>query len=259
MTTQRPPRANVLGVGISRINLPSALETLRGWLLRGERGYVCIRDAHGVILCQKDEALRQIHNHAGMVTPDGMPLVWFCRKLGYREVDRGYGPDLMRAVIADETLRFRRHFLLGGAPGVAEDLAAKLAQRYPGFSPVGIYAPPAEAAKDGIDEQAIRALNAANAEIVWVGLGSPKQERWMARHFTHCSATALLGVGAAFDFLSGRKAQAPRWIQRSGCEWAFRLFSEPRRLAGRYFRTIPAFVFLSMLAATGLRRFSLDE
>ena len=259
MKARRPPRANVLGVGISRVDLGAAVRTLAGWLERGERGYVCIRDAHGVVLCQRDEELRRIHNEAGMVTPDGMPLVWFCRALGYREVSRVYGPDLMCAVLQDETLRRRRHFLLGGAPGVAEALAAALAERFPGFHAAGLYAPPPEATQSGIDERALAELTAARAEFVWVGLGSPKQERWMARHAAHVTATAMIGVGAAFDFLSGRKAQAPRWLQRSGLEWMFRLATEPRRLAGRYLHTVPAFAVLSLLAATGLRQFSLDE
>lgn len=259
MIARRPPRANVLGVGISRVDLDAAVRTLAGWLERGEQGYVCIRDAHGVVLCQHDEELRRIHNDAGMVTPDGMPLVWFCRVLGYGEVSRVYGPDLMCAVLQDEALRRRRHFLLGGAPGVAEALAEALAGRFPGFRAAGIYAPPPEATQAGVDARALAALATARAEFVWVGLGSPKQERWMARHAPHVSATALIGVGAAFDFLSGSKAQAPRWVQRAGLEWVFRLATEPRRLAGRYLNTVPSFLYLSLLAATGLRRFPLDD
>ena len=259
MTPRRPPRANVLGVGISRVNLASAVQTLAGWLERSERGYVCIRDAHGVVLCQHDEQLRRIHNEAGMVTPDGMPLVWFCRALGYPEVARVYGPDLMCAVLADEALRRRRHFLLGGAPGVAAVLAEALAQRFPEFQAAGLYAPPPEATQSGIDRQALAAIEEARAEFVWVGLGTPKQERWMARHAAHVSAAAMIGVGAAFDFLSGCKVQAPRWLQRTGLEWVFRLATEPRRLAARYLYTVPTFAALSLLAATGLRHFSLDD
>jgi len=255
----RPPRANVLGVGISCVDLPAAVRTIANWIRDGEHGYVCIRDAHGVVLCQHDEELRRIHNEAGMVTPDGMPLVWFCRALGFRTVSRVYGPDLMCAVLADPALRVRRHFLLGGAPGVAAELARTLGRRFPGFSPVGTYAPPPEATADGVDERAVAALHASNAEIVWVGLGSPKQERWMARHLSHTAATAMIGVGAAFDFLSGRKPQAPGWMQRIGLEWLFRLVTEPRRLTGRYLKTIPAFIWLVILTATGLRSFPSPE
>jgi N-acetylglucosaminyldiphosphoundecaprenol N-acetyl-beta-D-mannosaminyltransferase len=254
----RPARANVLGVGVSRVDLPAAVRTLAGWVERGERGYVCIRDAHGIVLCQHDEELRRIHNDAGMVTPDGMPIVWFCRALGYRDVARVYGPDLMCAVLDDPVLRRRRHFLLGGAPGVAEALAAQLAQRYPGFAAAGIYAPPPEATGHGIDPNAVTAVANAQADFVWVGLGSPKQERWMARHYQHVPAAAMIGVGAAFDFLSGRKPQAPRWLRQAGFEWVFRLVTEPRRLARRYLHTVPAFIFLALLAATRLRRFSLE-
>jgi N-acetylglucosaminyldiphosphoundecaprenol N-acetyl-beta-D-mannosaminyltransferase len=259
LKARRPPRANVLGVGISRVNMASAVAAIAGWVQRGERAYVCIRDAHGVVLCQHDEELRRVHNEAGMVTPDGMPIVWFCRALGFNEVDRVYGPDLMCAVLADEELRRLRHFFLGGAPGVAEELDAALGQRYPGFKTIGIYAPPPEATANGIDAQTVAVLAAAKPDIVWVGLGSPKQERWMGRHHPHVSAAAMIGVGAAFDFLSGRKLQAPLWMQGSGLEWIYRLATEPRRLAGRYLRTVPTFLFLAALAATGLRRFPLEE
>lgn len=254
-----PPRANVLGVGISRVDLPRAVETIGGWLRSGTGTYVCIRDANGIVLSQRDPELRRIHNQAGMVTPDGMPVVWFCRALGCAEVNRVYGPDLMSAVLAEPVLRGRRHFLLGGAPGVAEALAEKLCARFPGLTVVGIYAPPPETASAGIDERAVALLREARAEIVWVGLGSPKQERWMARHSPQVPGAVMIGVGAAFDFLSGRKAQAPRWVQGSGFEWLFRLLTEPRRLAGRYLRTVPAFLFLAALAALGLRRFPLEE
>jgi N-acetylglucosaminyldiphosphoundecaprenol N-acetyl-beta-D-mannosaminyltransferase len=259
LSASRPKRANVLGVGVSRVDLASAVDTIAGWCEAGAGGYICIRDAHGVVLAQRDPEFRRIHNEAGMVTPDGMPVVWFCRLLGHGEVDRVYGPDLMAAVVADERLRRRRHFLLGGAPGVAEELARALAGRYPGFNPVGIYAPPPADTASGVDRKSLEALRAGKAEIVWVGLGSPKQERWMARHFAESGAVAMVGVGAAFDFLSGRKPQAPRWIQRSGLEWVFRLASEPRRLAGRYLRTVPAFLWLSALALLGLKRYTLDD
>ena len=255
----RPSRANVLGVGVSRVDIPAAVDTLVRWLEAGAGGYICIRDAHGVVLSQHDPEFRRIHNEAGMVTPDGMPLVWFCRWLGFREVSRVYGPDLMLAVIADERLRRRRHFLLGGGPGVAEDLSSVLGRQFPGFEPVGIYAPPPEDTLSGIDRRSIDAMVKAKAEIVWVGLGSPKQERWMARHFDASAAIAMVGVGAAFDFLSGHKPQAPKWLRGTGLEWIFRLASEPKRLAGRYLHTVPAFIYYSALALLGLKRYTLEE
>ena len=255
----RPERANVLGVGVSRVNMTSAVDTFARWIAEGRGGYVCIRDAHGVVLSQHDLEYRRIHNEAGMVTPDGMPLVWFCRWLGCKEVSRVYGPDLMQAVIADERLRGRRHFFLGGGPGVADALARALGERYPGFAPVGMYAPPPEDTQSGIDRRSLDAIAAAKAEIVWVGLGSPKQERWMARHFPAAGVVTMVGVGAAFDFLSGRKPQAQKWLRGTGLEWVFRLPSEPRRLARRYLHTVPAFLYLSLLAALGLHRVPLED
>ncbi len=244
-------------MGISAINLRRAVETIERWIQRGENHYVCVTGVHGVMESQRDEALRGIHNAAGLVTPDGMPLVWLSRLHGLGHVERVYGPDLMLACCASSLATGYRHFFYGGGLGVPEKLAARLGERYPGLVVAGGYSPPFGALSSSQDEQIVRLINGAAPDIVWVGLSTPKQERWMHEHVNRLKAPVLIGVGAAFDFVSGRKRQAPRWMQRSGLEWMFRLASEPRRLWRRYLVNNPLFVWKVMLQEVGARRYNL--
>lgn len=252
--TRTPARVNVLGVGVSAVNLASATATIDCWIDSGAHTYVCITGAHGVIESQKDESLRGIHNAAGMVTPDGMPLVWLSRLRGQRGVDRVYGPDLMADVCEKLRPQQRRHFLYGGGPGVAEKLAGQLKKRFPGIEIAGTYTPPFRPLTEDEDADVVRMINASRADIVWVGLSTPKQEFWMSAHAGRIDAPVMVGVGAAFDFHAGLKEQAPRWIQRSGFEWLFRLVTEPKRLWRRYAEIVPLFLLLVALESIGLRR-----
>jgi N-acetylglucosaminyldiphosphoundecaprenol N-acetyl-beta-D-mannosaminyltransferase len=249
------PRVNVLGVGVSAINMAQALETIEGWISRGDRRYVCVSGVHGIMESQSDPVLRDIHNSAGLVTPDGMPLVWLSRMHGYEHVERVYGPDLMLALCARSESCGYRHFLYGGAGDVPELLTARLQQRFPRLNVVGRYSPPFRPLTDEEDAEVVRMINESGADIVWVGLSTPKQERWMREHVGRLDAAALIGVGAAFDFHAGVKKQAPRWMQRNGLEWLFRLGSEPRRLWKRYLINNPRFVYGVLLQATKLRRY----
>ncbi|WP_270933773.1 WecB/TagA/CpsF family glycosyltransferase [Falsiroseomonas oryzae] len=235
-------RVNILGIGVSAITMRDATATLECWIRDRTPGYVCITGVHGVMESRRDTALQTIHNAAGMVTPDGMPLVWMARLLGFPHVERVYGPDLMREMSAISAARGYRNFYFGGATGVAEQLRDSMCRACPGLQVVGTACPPFHPPTEEEDAAAVRAINAARPDIVWVGLSTPKQERWMAAHRGRLDAPVLVGVGAAFDFLSGRKRQAPRWMQRNGLEWAFRMATEPRRLAGRYLRNNPAFL-----------------
>lgn len=253
----RLPRVNILGVGVSAINMAAALETIEGWIARREAHYVCVTSVHGVMESRRDEMLRQIHNSAGLVTPDGMPLVWLGRLRGFHRMERVYGPDLMLALCRQSVSRRYRHYLYGGAPGTPEQLADALQRQFPGLQVLGVYSPPFQPLTAEQDEQIVSAINAAAPDIVWIGLSTPKQERWMAAHVGRVTAPVLIGVGAAFDFLAGRKKQAPLWMQRNGLEWLFRLLTEPRRLWRRYLTSIPPFVFLSLLQVLGLRRYDL--
>jgi len=245
------PRANILGVGVSAINMEMALRTIGGWISRREPQYVCLTSVNGVIESQWDEELRRIHNAAGLVTPDGMPLVWLSRLMGYPYVGRVYGPDLMLAVCERSAEQGCRHFFYGGAPGVAEKLVVRLQSRFPGLKVTGVYSPPFRPLTSEEDQALAERINAAGPDIVWVGISTPKQERWMVEHVGRISAPVLIGVGAAFDFHAGLKRQAPSWMQRSGLEWLFRLMTEPRRLWRRYLINNSWFLWLILLQALG--------
>jgi len=247
-------RVDVLGVGVSATTLSDAAATIEGWIAQGAREYVCVTGMHGVMESQRDAALLGIHNAAGLVTPDGMSLVWVSRWKGYHEVSRVYGPDLMLALCERSPARGYRHFLYGGSPQVLDRLIERLQARFPGLSIVGSLAPPFRPTTEEEGRSEVARINAAAPDFVWVGLGTPKQEQWMARQRPLLQAPVLIGVGAAFDFHAGTKAQAPRWMQRSGLEWLFRLLSEPRRLWRRYLTNIPLFAGYLLLDALGLRR-----
>lgn len=238
-----PRRVDVLGVGVSAVDMETALATIDRWIATRESQYVCVTGVHGVMESQRDEELRRIHNRAGMVTPDGMPLVWLSRLAGQGHVRRVYGPDLMLACCQRSPRVGHRHFFYGGAEGVPQRLIDRLQARFPGLAVAGGYSPPFGALSPEEDEAIVRRINGANADIVWVGLSTPKQEHWMSEHRERLSAPVLIGVGAAFDFNAGLKRQAPRWMQQSGTEWLFRLLTEPRRLWRRYLINNPVFVW----------------
>jgi N-acetylglucosaminyldiphosphoundecaprenol N-acetyl-beta-D-mannosaminyltransferase len=256
---RQPParRANVLGVGVSPVSRAQATAVIDGWIGAGERQYVCVSGVHGVMESQRDPTLRAIHNGAGMVVPDGMPLVWLSWLRGFRHVERVYGPDLLLSCCGRSLETKYRHFFYGGADGVPERLVERLQARFPGLQVVGAWSPPFRPLTPDEDTEAVRRINEARPDIVWVGLSTPKQERWMAEHRGRISAPVLIGIGAAFDFHAGLKRQAPRWMQRSGLEWLFRLGTEPRRLWRRYLRNNPLFVWHIALQALGVKRYEI--
>lgn len=253
----RPQRVNVLGVGVSLVNMDSALDEIDQLIRDGDRSYVCVCSVHGVMECQRSDELRRIFNSAGMVTPDGMPLVWLARGRD-PQVSRVYGPDLMLAEFAQSVAAGHRHFLYGGGPGVSDRLAAAMRQKFPGLDVVGTLEPPFAPLDQLASPETAAAINASRPDVVWVGISSPKQERWMARMRPLLDAPVLIGVGAAFDFHSGMVRQAPRWMQRSGLEWLFRLITEPRRLWRRYLVNNPWFVWALALQRLGIRRYELE-
>jgi len=235
-------RIDVLGVGISAIDPDDALAEITRWLTDGIRHYVCVTGVHGVMEAQRDPELLRIHNDSGLTTPDGMPLVWAARFAGAANVRRVYGPDLMLAVCERAAERAWASFLYGSTDDVLERLRRNLCDRFPGLRIVGAFSPPFRELTDDEDDAVIQAINESGAQIVWVGLSTPKQERWMAAHIGRIDAAVLIGVGAAFDVHAGEVRQAPKWMQRSGLEWLFRLASEPRRLWRRYAINIPRFL-----------------
>jgi N-acetylglucosaminyldiphosphoundecaprenol N-acetyl-beta-D-mannosaminyltransferase len=252
-------RVNILGTAISATNLDQALLTIDRWVDVGERQYVCVCTVHTVMEGQRSDRLRRIVCSSGMSTPDGMPLVWLCRRAGNPSVGRVYGPDLMLAVLERSLSRRYRHFFYGGRDGVADELAQKMAERFPGLVVAGACSPPVGSVDRLGSPATIDVINRARPDIVWIGLGVPKQELLMASLRPLLEAPVLIGVGAAFDFHAGRAAQAPRWMMRNGLEWAFRLAHEPRRLARRYLINNPWFVYEVFCQSLGLKPYPLPE
>ena len=255
---EQAPRVNILGVGISAINQDYALNRIDGWIQDGRRQYVSVCTVHTVMECQKDEAMRNAINNAGMATPDGMPLVWLANRDSEQAVERVYGPDLMLAVCQHSADRGYKQFFYGGAVGVPELLSAELKSQFPGLQVVGSCSPPYRDLTHQEEEEIIAAINQADPDIIWVGLGTPKQDLWMARHRSSLKAPVLIGVGAAFDFHTKRLPQAPQWMQRSGLEWFFRLSQEPGRLWYRYLVYNPVFIVSVLQQRLGLRRYEIE-
>ena len=237
-STVGPRRVNILGVGVSAINMPQALTAIEGWIAQRQSRYVCVTGVHGIVESQGNNSLRRVHNAAGLVTPDGMPLVWLARLHGLEHVRRVYGPDLMLALCHRSISKGYRHFLYGGAEGVPDRLANRLKRRYPGLRIVGSYSPPFRSLTDEEDEQIVQAINEANPDVVWIGLSTPKQERWMAEHIGRLTAPVLVGVGAAFDFHSGNRPWAPAIVRRLGLEWAFRMLTGGRKTLVRNIKCV---------------------
>jgi N-acetylglucosaminyldiphosphoundecaprenol N-acetyl-beta-D-mannosaminyltransferase len=235
--------------------LLQAIEQLDSWIVNNQRSYVCVTPVHALMDLRKEPNLRRIAYNSALTTPDGMPIVWLLKAVGHKHVSRVYGPDLMLAVCQHGLSRNYRHFLYGSTPETLVMLSQRLQQKFPNIQITGSFAPPFRSLTNDEDQDVIHRINQSAADIVWVGIGSPKQERWMAEHIYKTNAKVMLGVGAAFDFHAGTKQQAPRWMQRSGLEWFFRLLSEPGRLWKRYLISNTMFIFLTFLQITGLKKF----
>lgn len=213
---------------------------------------VAATSVHGLVEGWRKPAFRAILQRSALVTPDGMPLVWVGRAKGAARMRRVYGPDLMLETFRQAAGTGVRHFLYGGAPGVADRLSEGLLARFPGTVVAGAHCPPFRELSDTeLDEDAAR-MDAAGADLVWLGLGTPRQERRAARLAKRTRAKVLVTVGAAFDFHTGRVRQAPRMLQRTGLEWAYRLSQEPARLWRRYLVNVPLFVILAAAELLGL-------
>jgi N-acetylglucosaminyldiphosphoundecaprenol N-acetyl-beta-D-mannosaminyltransferase len=254
-----PARVNVLGVGISVLNLDSAVAAIEQAVEHKRKGYVCVTGVHGVMEAQRDASLRAIFNRSLLTTPDGMPMVWAGRWAGHAEMGRVYGPDLMLRLCERSVGRGTTHFLMGGKEGVAAELEQRLEARFPGLRIVGTYTPPFRALEPAEEADLIARVAACKPDVLWVGISTPKQDRFMAAYAPKLDATVLIGVGAAFDFHTGRLRQAPRFVQRAGLEWLFRLGCEPRRLWRRYLVNNPWFLWASALQASGLKRYPIEE
>jgi len=236
------PRVDVLGVPMHAGTMDEAVAEVTRWVTDRDPSFGIFRDVHGIMASQRDRDVLDAHLRAGLVACDGTPLVWACRWAGVKSAQRVYGPDFVLAMCARAAETGMKSFFYGGKAGVAEQLGSTLQQRFPNFLVAGSYSPPFRAMTPDEDAEVVRMIDDSGADLVWVGLSTPKQELWMNAHVGRLQAPALLGVGAAFDFLTGEVRQAPRWLHRSGLEWVFRMAMEPRRLGRRYLENNPAFV-----------------
>ncbi|HEY2409158.1 MAG TPA: WecB/TagA/CpsF family glycosyltransferase [Polyangiaceae bacterium] len=250
---------NVLGVGVDAIDMETAVARIVDASKSRSGEYVCVTGVHGVMEAQRDPKLREILNQSLVTTPDGMPMVWLGRLAGFRRMRRVYGPDLMLEICRASVADGQSHYLYGGNTGVANELADCLRERVPGIRIVGTFTPPFRPLTADEESRLSQELEALQPDFFWVGLSTPKQERFMARYKGRLPAKVMLGVGAAFDMHTGRTKQAPGWMQRAGLEWLFRLLQEPRRLFKRYAVNNPAFVWKVLQQKVGLRQYSLGS
>ena len=249
----RPKTAEVLGVPLALTDYEQTMDWIDATVAERGKSYLSAAAVHLVMVAQEDEKTRDAVDDATLIVPDGQPLVWALRSLGH-EASRVYGPDLMAKYCERSAGTGVRMYLYGGRnQGALVELALRLRRRYPGLQIVGGYSPPFRELTDDEEQWVVDDINRSKADVVWVGIGQPKQEIWMREYRDRLEAPMLIGVGAAFDFHAGLVPQAPNWMQKLGLEWVYRLAQEPRRLWRRYARYNPRFVagFVRQKAGTG--------
>ena len=235
-----PPTCTVMGVDFAVLDLPAAVALLGANRDAWRGRYVCLGNVHTTVTASEDAAYRAVQNGAVLTLPDGGPIAAYSRRT-YPQAQRVAGPDLFHAMLAQGVEKGWRHYFYGSSPETVEKLREVLPRRYPGIAIAGIESPPFRPLTAEEDAAAVARINAARPDFLWVGLGAPKQENWMAAHAGKIDAV-MLGVGAAFDFEAGTVARAPKWVQRIGMEWFWRLLQDPGRLFGRYLRTNTKFL-----------------
>lgn len=257
MAEQTLKKFPILGVNISVINMDDASASIERAVSGREKIYVCVCPVSTIMECKRNRMVLESVNSADLATPDGMAVVWIGRMRGYKKIRRVYGPELMREICGVSGKKGYRNYLYGSNQTTLDKLNMRLNKTYPGLVISGSFSPPFRKLTAEEDKKIVNDINSSNPDIVWVGLGSPKQDLWMYEHREQVNAPVMIGVGAAFDFLAGVKPQAPRWIRNNGFEWLFRLATEPRRLWRRYLLDYPAFVcylFIDSLSSSLYRQ-----
>ena len=238
---------NVLDIEIHTTCINQTIQTIFKWIVNKEQHYVCVRDVHGIVRCQYDPVLRQIHQQSGLTVPDGMPLVWIGKLMGYHQMGRVYGPDLMMLLCQASVAKGVTHCLYGGQTiAQVQALKHELEQRYKGIQITGAFCPPFSSFKAFEDYQLINHLRSNETDILWVGVSTPKQEYIMAHLKKYTNTKVIIGVGAAFDILLKIQPDPPEWLKQAGLQWLFRSFQNPKRLGKRYMNVVPAFIFLML-------------
>jgi N-acetylglucosaminyldiphosphoundecaprenol N-acetyl-beta-D-mannosaminyltransferase len=243
-----PEKQRVLQVGVSKTSYAEVVALCREWAAErrarpdAKSHYIAVTSVHGLIMAEDDPQIRRTLNEADIATPDGMPIVWALRSFGAREQQRVYGPTLMLELCRDAAEHAHRIFLYGGREETLPILRARLEEKFPGLQIAGTYSPPFRSLTAEEDTKVQKMIRAADPDIIFVGISTPKQEKWMHEHRAAFPGVTMIGVGAAFDFHAGRTRQAPEWMQRNGLEWLFRLAVEPARLWRRYLLLTPRFL-----------------
>jgi N-acetylglucosaminyldiphosphoundecaprenol N-acetyl-beta-D-mannosaminyltransferase len=249
------PRVNILGVGVNAINMPQAVDLVSSAVSQGRKGYVCVTGVHGIMEAQKDPVFRTILNRSMLTTPDGMPTVWVGRLNAYSQMRRVYGPDFMMEVCSVSVERGYTHFLYGGVEGVADRLKSELTTKFPGLNVVGTYTPPFRPLNASENAELQATISKLRPDFFWVGLSTPKQERFMAEYLSKLDAKVMVGVGAAFDIHTGRAQDSPDWVKSAGLQWLHRLLQEPSRLWKRYLINNPIFMYKMTSQLLGLTKY----
>lgn len=245
--------ADVLGVKVSVVNMNLAVSLTHQWIAAGLPGYICVTGVHGVMEAQRDPEFLHILNRAAINLPDGMPMTWVGRLQGFQNMDRVFGPDFMAAICRLSVERGYRNFLCGGKPGTAELLSEALQKKFPGLKIVGTFTPPFRSLRKEEEEELVVQVLQSKPHIVWVGLSTPKQERFMTQFVSRFQAPLLIGVGAAFDYHTGGIRDCSTWIKRAGLQWLHRLIQDPKRLWKRYLLNNPAFIWHILWQLAGFR------
>jgi N-acetylglucosaminyldiphosphoundecaprenol N-acetyl-beta-D-mannosaminyltransferase len=239
---------NILDINIHTTNLHHSVQTILQWIQKKEQHYVCVRDVHGIVLSQHDPLLKRIHQNSGLTVPDGMPLVWIGRLLGFKSMNRVYGPDLMAYLCELSVEKGLTHCLYGGKTEQdVQTLKCLLEQRFKGIQITGAFCPPFSRFTSFDDMKLLSHLRSNKTNILWIGVGTPKQEYIMEHLMHHTHTNVIIGVGAAFDILLKIQPDAPDWIKKSGLQWFFRSLQDPGRLGKRYIKIIPSFIILMLI------------
>ena len=253
------PRANVLGIQVDALDMTAAIARIASALAARRKGYICVAGVHGIMEAQRDPEVRKAYADALITVPDGMPTVWVGRWQGFKRMQRVAGPDLMLEIFRHGQFADYSHFLYGGKPGIAEELSIILSRRFPSARIVGTYTPPFRDLTRAEERSLISMIRSLKPSIIWVGISAPRQEMFMRRYLPLLDTTLMFGVGAAFDFHTGRIRDCSEWIKRAGLQWLHRLIQDPRHLMWRYLRNNPEFMWRIAMQLAGLDSQSPDS
>lgn len=251
--------ANVLGIGVHAVDMEEAVARIRLALEQDRKGYICLAAVHGIMEARRSVEFRSILANAYLVAPDGMPTVWMGRLQGLTNMQRVSGPDLMLEIIGRKEFSGYRHFFCGGGPGVAEKLSDEMLRRFPWISIAGTYTPPFRSMTEEEGHELAEKVRLLQPDIIWVGLSSPKQDRFMSRYLPLLETKLMFGVGAAFLYHTGAIRDSPQWVKRAGLQWLHRLLQEPSRLWRRYAVNVPLFLFSAVLQVVGLKSYDANQ